>query len=306
MTLSAEVIGDRLTVRISDTGVGIPESQFERIFESFEQLEDSETRTQGGTGLGLSVTRQLVELHGGQIEVESTVGEGSCFSFTLAVTSHQAARLEAEQVVSRLHMLHADAQPVSDHVHADDVAEGDFRLLLVDDEPVNRKVLINHLSNKNYQLVEAADGAQALHALEHDGPFDLILLDIMMPGMSGYEVCEQLREQWPVSEMPVLFLTAKNQVVDLVRSFEVGANDYLSKPVSKPELMARVKTHLTLLDVNRNLETKVEERTIELKQATDAKIGLPRQDEPRNSHADERGDWFEPSGAQITLGQSTA
>ena len=92
-----------------------------------------------------------------------------------------------------------------------------------------------------------------------------------MPEVSGYEVCMKLRESYPVSDLPVIFLTAKNQVSDLVESFDVGANDYLSKPVAKHELLARVKTHLQLLDINRNLEVKVSERTEQLQQATAAK-----------------------------------
>ncbi|NQZ13090.1 MAG: response regulator, partial [Algicola sp.] len=139
-----------------------------------------------------------------------------------------------------------------------------FRILLVDDEPINRKVLYNHLSMCNYQLVEAATGKQALDLVNQSEPFDLVLLDIMMPKMSGYEVCKKLRENFGVHDLPVIFLTAKNQVADLVESFAVGANDYLSKPVSKHELLSRVETHLRLLDINRNLENKVAERTARL------------------------------------------
>ena len=119
----------------------------------------------------------------------------------------------------------------------------------------------------NYLLVEAAGGEQALKVIkEHEPPFDLVLLDIMMPGFSGYEVCRKIREMYPIHELPVIFLTAKNQVADLVESFEVGANDYLSKPVVKHELLSRVATHLQLLDINRNLEERVKDRTGELEQ----------------------------------------
>jgi two-component system NtrC family sensor kinase len=135
---------------------------------------------------------------------------------------------------------------------------------LVDDEPINRLVLRNHLSQKNYHLVEAPGGEEALAAVENDGPFDLILLDIMMPKISGYEVCKKLRETWPVNDLPVIFLTAKNQQVDVMQSFAVGANDYLSKPVAKHELLARVETHLKLLDINRSLEHQVAKQTAEL------------------------------------------
>lgn len=122
----------------------------------------------------------------------------------------------------------------------------------------------NNLSLQNYELIEASGGQEALQAIEDNGLFDLILLDIMMPRVSGYEVCSQLRETYPANDLPVIFLTAKNQVADLVQSFAVGANDYLSKPINKHELLTRVETHLKFLDIHRNLEGKVTERTAEL------------------------------------------
>ncbi|MFT4926159.1 MAG: ligand-binding sensor domain-containing protein/signal transduction histidine kinase [Phenylobacterium sp.] len=153
-----------------------------------------------------------------------------------------------------------------------------FRILMVDDEPINLQVLHNHLSLLNYQLVEAIDGEQALrfiddsidhsidNSIDNNGPFDLVLLDIMMPGLSGFEVCQKLREKHSVNDLPILFLTAKNQEEDLVEGFAVGGNDYLTKPITKSELLARVETHLKLLDINRHLEHKVAQRTTELAQ----------------------------------------
>ncbi|MCJ8273032.1 MAG: response regulator, partial [Psychrosphaera sp.] len=194
-----------------------------------------------------------------------------------------AGDISINQAVARLHLLETyDAQgvvvgPDTQILPSLDTGHdgSQFRILLVDDEPINRQVLHNHLSMQNYQLVEAVGGQQALDILEEStargDPFDLILLDIMMPKVSGYDVCKKLREIYPVNDLPVIFLTAKNQVADLVQSFAVGANDYLSKPVSKYELLTRVETHLKLLDINRNLENKVAERTAELEQATQAK-----------------------------------
>jgi two-component system NtrC family sensor kinase len=127
--------------------------------------------------------------------------------------------------------------------------------------------LLNHLSQQNYQLVEAPGGQEALKAIEEQGPFDLLLLDIMMPKVSGYEVCQKLRQTYPATDLVVIFLTAKNQVSDLVQSFAAGANDYLSKPVSKHELLTRVASHLKLLDTTRTLEYQVKERTNKLIQA---------------------------------------
>ncbi len=285
VTVTARRRKDWLRITIEDTGIGIPKDKFDSIFESFEQVEDSATRLQSGTGLGLAVSKQLVELHGGTIEVESTVGQGSVFHFSLP-TSEEQAQPASGQVISRLHVLDnaTHTMTLEDEDEEKKLKEGKvfpanlhdndtntFRILLVDDEQINRQVLKNHLSMQNYQIVEAAGGHEALQAIAQSEPFDLVLLDIMMPNISGYEVCQRLRKQYPVYDLPVIFLTAKNQVADLVHSFEVGANDYLSKPIAKHELLTRVKTHLKLLDVHRNLENKVAERTAELQQATQAK-----------------------------------
>jgi two-component system sensor histidine kinase ChiS len=121
--------------------------------------------------------------------------------------------------------------------------------LVVDDELINVQVLTNYLSLQNYRVAQAFDGHEALEALSESKP-DLILLDIMMPKMSGYEVCQKIRAQYPTHELPIVLLTAKNQVSDLVAGFESGANDYLTKPFNKNELLARVRTHLRLAKIN--------------------------------------------------------
>ncbi|MFT4929551.1 MAG: signal transduction histidine kinase [Phenylobacterium sp.] len=273
-----------ITIEVKDTGIGIAADKFEAIFASFAQIQAHTSRAYSGTGLGLSVSKQLVELHGGTIMVTSQLGHGSTFSFTLPVADAPSVKplpsSLSYQRLSRLHLLEDD-QPLelqpSHEGGCEGKSEGNsegksggkspFRILLVDDEPVNRQVLHNHLSLQNYQLVEATGGAQALLILKEDGPIDLILLDVMMPGVSGYEVCAKVRESYSANDLPVIFLTAKNQVADMVQSFAVGANDYLSKPVSKYELLTRVERHLKFLDIHRDLEGKVSERTAELKRS---------------------------------------
>ena len=274
--VSAQHHQDMLTITISDTGIGISRDQLDDIFESFKQLDGSIERMTGGCGLGLAVSQQLVELHGGELTVESEPGLGSSFAFTLPVAAERALPVTSEmQTVSKVNFVEEESQVtalnaphpggrLSQHTKSD---SSRFRILLVDDEPVNRQVLNNHLSLQNYDLFEAASGEQALLAVRQNGPFDLILLDIMMPKMSGYEVCRHLREEFPVNDLPIIFLTAKNQVSDLVQSFSVGANDYLTKPISKHELLYRVEVHLKLLDINRNLEDKVKQRTNQLQQS---------------------------------------
>ena len=288
--VSAELDGERIKMSVSDNGIGIAQDKFDDIFKSFEQVQGSASRRYGGTGLGLAVSKELIALHGSQIEVQSTLNKGSTFSFTLAVSPSDAS--SAKKVDNSLHRpfdkLHLFGH--ESHTDAFDLSSNNpdwptpptnsngFRLLLVDDEPINRLVLHNHLSPQGYHLVEACGGEEALLAIEQaalaqgqsdngqDAPFDLVLLDIMMPKISGYDVCKKIRETYPVNDLPVIFLTAKNQMVDVVQSFAAGANDYLGKPVAKHELLARVETHLKLLDINRTLEHKVAERTLALEQ----------------------------------------
>lgn len=125
-----------------------------------------------------------------------------------------------------------------------------FHLLIVDDEPVNLQVLINHLSLQDYVVTQASSGLEALQVIDQGFRPDLILLDVMMPHMTGYEVTQKLRETHPANELPILMLTAKNQIEALVRGLDSGANDYLSKPIAKNELLARIKTHLQLAHIN--------------------------------------------------------
>ncbi len=270
VVVSAETRGNALMITVSDTGVGIPRAHFESIFQSFEQVDGSDERSQSGTGLGLAITKQLVELHHGEIWVESQVNKGSKFTFTapLASDGQEVVQLTGENALLNKisHIAFTDPAPVARGAAVKAIAEqGVFSVLIVDDEQVNLQVLVNHLSMRNYNLTLAASGAEALSLLEGPRRFDLVLLDIMMPRVTGYEVCEKIRKRFPVHELPVIFLTAKDQVADLVRGFELGANDYLVKPISKEELLLRVETHLALLDVNQHLEQKVDERTRELR-----------------------------------------
>ena len=263
-----------LAITVSDTGIGIPEEKLAQIFEPFEQADGSTARIYGGMGIGLAVSRKLVELQGGTLQVLSTIGVGSQFTFTLPIAlpvvlptgDHAASSgsLDASmppapldwhwpvqtvlpQTVDSREPLDAD-QPEDADVIA--LARRQHQILVVDDEPINRQVIMNHLAVKNYQVVEAADGLEALALLDAGMQPDVILLDVMMPRMTGFEVCRKLRERHPAYKLPIVMLTAKNQVGDLVEGLAAGANDYLTKPISKSELLARLKTHLYLSKIN--------------------------------------------------------
>jgi cyclic di-GMP phosphodiesterase len=136
-------------------------------------------------------------------------------------------------------------------------------ILVVDDTPTNISVLTEILRG-DYRVLAAINGEQALKIARGDPPPDLILLDVMMPGMSGHEVCQRLKAESSTRKIPVIFVTAMSQVEDEARGFALGAVDYITKPVSPPIVKARVKTHLALYDQNRELERMVRERTSEL------------------------------------------
>lgn len=253
VTVGARALSGKLEVTVSDTGIGIPEEAFERIFRSFEQADGSIERRYGGAGLGLAISRQLVELHGGSIHVESEVGKGSRFTFTLPLdeAGRGAARTEPATGVqppepARL----ASAAPVEPPIALPTGSGDGFRILVVDDEPVNLQVLANYLTMERYAITVARDGIEALAMLDAGQVFDLVLLDVMMPRMSGFEVCQRLRATHPPNRLPVVLLTAKNQVADVVTGFSSGASDYLTKPFSRDELLSRIETHLKLQRIN--------------------------------------------------------
>lgn len=260
ITVSAAENDGMIEVSVSDTGIGVAPEKFDTIFQSFEQADASTSREYGGTGLGLAITKQLVELHGGEIWIESEVGKGSTFTFSLPksdgvpATGSESAidsgLARVREVESEVMNNESSSLPQTRPPQQSETKDGEFHILVVDDEPVNQQVLANHLSQVNYALTQAFNGEEALRRLEADGPFDLVLLDIMMPRMSGYEVCQKIREKYLPNELPVIMVTAKNQVEDLLEGLASGANDYLAKPFSKAELLARIKTHLNLFNIN--------------------------------------------------------
>ena len=276
VTVDAKVSGHMLWLKVSDTGIGIAKHQQEKIFEAFEQTDSSTIRRFGGSGLGLAVTRQLVDLHAGEIRLNSTVDKGSVFSVSLPLAGDIASEApglneinstsndDQNGLVENLEPIQyqADSKQVNTYTPSRSTNQtSNVHILVVDDEPVNRQVLLNLLTIKHYEVSECADGIQALEFLQRsyteNKTINLVILDVMMPGMSGYEVCQRIRESKSNLELPVLFLTAKTQSDDLARGYEVGGNDYLTKPIEKKELFARVETQLQLLSTHRHLQDNV-------------------------------------------------
>jgi two-component system sensor histidine kinase ChiS len=241
IAVGAQLIDNMVEVFIRDTGIGIPEDKREVIFNSFEQLDLIVDREYIGTGLGLTITKKLVELHGGKIWVESVINKGSTFHFTLPAGDNlsKTETYEKERILQESTVRPTDTKS----------SKGEYNILVVDDEPVNQQVLVNHLLHERYNVDVVSNGPDALSAI-YKKKYDLILLDVMMPSMSGFEVSKKIRESYLLSELPIIFVTAKDQIGDLVEGLSYGGNDYISKPFSGQELIARVKTHLNLYKIN--------------------------------------------------------
>ncbi|MBU2510109.1 response regulator [bacterium] len=274
VSISASTQNSMVAIEIADTGIGIPGDQFEAIFEPFTQLDSTAARQQSGTGIGLSVTRQLIELHGGSISVTSEPGKGSRFTVLLPSAGKQAIPAEATMDNNRITGLQVSPENISHYIGSQSSGHkhnGAFHVLVVDDDPVNLRVMSNHLSTRNYSITEASSGMDALRLIENETKPDVVLLDLMMPDMTGFEVTKKIRETYSIQNLPIIVVSAKNRISDFVLAMQAGANDYLTKPFDGEELLARLKLHEELLQINmelanyqQNLERLVEKRTAEL------------------------------------------
>jgi signal transduction histidine kinase/DNA-binding response OmpR family regulator len=215
-----------LQFSVSDTGIGIPEEKQRIIFDAFAQADSSMTRRFGGTGLGLAISSQLVELMGGRIWIESDLGRGSTFHFTarFAVGVGAAAPVQP-------------AQPVQLR---------DLRVLVVDDNATNCRILQEMLSFWHMRPTPVSSGAAALQALARGraagDPFELVLLDVMMPEMDGFEVAQEIRRDAEMADLPIVLLTSGGHLGEITRSRNLGIDDCLTKPISQSELLDAILT----------------------------------------------------------------
>lgn len=271
IAVDTEQKGSFIEVTVSDTGIGIETENLERIFKSFEQIDGSETRNNGGIGLGLAITKELVELHGGNIWVKSKPGKGSRFTFSIKKGKREERSEQIKrEVFTEVYDTYAD-----DTIYNANTDGGE--ILIVDDDHVNLQVLGDYLALEGYRCLKADNGAEALRIVDEKKEIEAVILDVMMPGMSGYEVCRKIRERYTIYEMPVLMLTAKDRVEDKVMGLACGANDYLSKPIESKELYARMKTLTGLsravkaeINAQRRAEAERQEREWNQAQAYEA------------------------------------
>ncbi|CAO3453549.1 Multi-sensor hybrid histidine kinase [Azospirillum largimobile] len=271
LSLSCGPEGIRLSV--SDTGIGIPEAEHERIFDRFHRIASAQGRTHEGTGIGLALVRELARLHGGDAQVASVPGRGSTFTVSLPWGSGAAmsadepddADLEGadldgadlEPTPVRAHAFLAEAgrwvgPGASDAGPAETAGDGmRGRVLVVDDNADMRDYLVR-LLGAEFTVVTAADGEEALSILRQAKP-DLVLSDVMMPRLDGFGLLAALRRDPVLRDVPVVLLSARAGEEASVEGLDVGADDYLVKPFSARELVARVKSNLTMARLRREV-----------------------------------------------------
>jgi len=205
---------------VRDTGMGIAQDKLSSIFERFTQADASIARRYGGTGLGLTISRQLAELMQGRIWAESIVGEGSTF--------HCAVRLGIK-CGAKMPCL-----PRSINLHG-------LRSLAVDDHPINRKILVETLSSWNAHVKAVGDGHQAVTALrqaaESSHPYGLLLIDCRMPGMDGFQVVEAIRRSDLAAGLTIIMMASDHWADDIARTYDLGLNGYLTKPIRRSDLL---------------------------------------------------------------------
>ena len=222
-------LNGRLRFSVSDTGVGIASDTQARLFAPFTQADTSTTRRYGGTGLGLSICRELASLMGGEVGMDSRIGQGSTFWADLPLQAFDAG------------------QPVPDTSwDVSDRLQG-AHVLVVEDNPVNMMIVVAMLEQWGVQVGQVTDGSMALAAVEHAVserlPFDMVLMDVQMPEMSGHEAARQLRQRYDAQALPIVALTAAALVSERDHALQSGMNDFLTKPIDAQQLRATVQRY---------------------------------------------------------------
>jgi len=241
---------DSLLISISDTGVGIPREKLPHIFDRFYQADDSQTRHHGGTGIGLALVKEFVELHHGEIEVESEVGKGTTFRIYLPLGRdhlkpeeiEEKGEMKKEQEIGNLQLAIGKEEVTGDHAQCPvpREPESDKPLILIVEDNHDMRQYIRGYLDQTYQVIEAEDGQQGLERGIEQIP-DMIISDVMMPKMDGYEFCQKIKTDERTSHIPVILLTARASKESRLEGLETGADDFITKPFDGEELQVRVK-----------------------------------------------------------------
>ena len=224
ITCSARREGESVVLAVADTGVGIAPEDHDTVFEQFRQAGDTLTDKPRGTGLGLPICREIVEHHGGRIWVESALGAGSTFAFTLPVPAVEVGRTD-------------DGEPIASGIGGDRTGERPQRVLVVEDDPGTRELVRQALESNGFAVDVAPDGRRALEMVAADPPAAMVL-DVMLPGLDGFSVVERMKAELPGGGPPVVMLTI---VDEPERAARLGVEAYLRKPFDTDELLRRVR-----------------------------------------------------------------
>ena len=263
--------GGRLRIEVSDTGIGIPKEFQERIYDAFAQVQSDARRSYEGTGLGLSMVRDIVELMGGRIELYSRPGEGSRFVVnlpeskpeailtSLPVTPNKGSRASFPDLspLNRFDFSPASASP-SHNAHAPAIP---YEILVIDDNESNCEVIVGILQADGYHLSSAVSGREGLKRMKAQRPH-LLLLDMMMPEMSGEDVMQAMRADPDLADIPVILITARASEEDRIEGLRLGADDYLPKPIFAAELRLRVRNKVERHELLRQMERALGEAKI--------------------------------------------
>lgn len=264
VTVTLGVEEEQAVLRVSDTGTGIPEADQPRLFERFHRVAGSRSRTHEGSGIGLALVAELVTAHGGAVEVASAEGQGSTFLVRLPLghahlpadqVEHEAGviavaadGLTRSMVAQTLSWLPDDARPRSELPEPSGLETSDREpraTVLVVDDNADMRSYITDLLRPEYDVVVAADGLDALAVMAGETP-DLVLTDVMMPRVDGFELLRRMQDDPVLTTIPVIMLSARAGEEGTLEGLEAGANDYLAKPFSGRELLARVRVNLEL------------------------------------------------------------
>ena len=258
--IGGEVIADSMIrIRVLDTGIGIHESEHEKIFRNVEKLPSRKQNAQG-VGLGLPIAKHMIEMHLSKLSMTSALGVGSEFSFNLRMALDQSRASVAstfdEQMIMRAEFAQEALRREADPALR---SQQNITVMIVDDDEINRIVIGQQLSE--YTVINYTNGMDALTAVSESKP-DLILLDLMMPGLSGHEVCQKIRQRYNPIELPIILVTAKNHLENLAEALATGANDFLPKPFHKQELKSRVENQLKLSLMHRTSKENMRLRSL--------------------------------------------